>query len=48
MNELLVRTYLHRAALGTTEARESAAFFASRIDNPLVLRRVREAALLTA
>jgi DNA-binding SARP family transcriptional activator len=43
MNELLVRAYLHRAALGDAGARESAAMFAARIDNPAVLRGVREA-----
>ena len=42
MNELLVRAFLHRAALGDEDARESAAMFAARIDNPAVLRRVRE------
>jgi hypothetical protein len=40
MNELLVRAQLHRAALGMPGARESAAVFAARIDNPAVLRRV--------
>ena len=44
MNELLVRAQLHRAALGMPGARESAAVFAERIDNPAVLRRVRERA----
>jgi DNA-binding SARP family transcriptional activator len=39
MNELLVRAHLHRAALGMPGARESAAVFAERIDNPAVLRR---------
>jgi DNA-binding SARP family transcriptional activator len=43
MNELLVRAFLHRAALGSPDAHGSAAMFASRIDNPFVLRRVREA-----
>ncbi|CAN5259258.1 hypothetical protein BH23CHL9_BH23CHL9_15020 [soil metagenome] len=41
MNELLVRAQLHRAALGMPGARESAAVFAERIDNPAVLRRVK-------
>ncbi|MGH2401702.1 MAG: SARP family transcriptional regulator, partial [Candidatus Limnocylindria bacterium] len=40
MNELLVRAQLLRAALGMPGARESAAVFAARIDNPAVLRRV--------
>lgn len=42
MNELLVRAQLHRAALGMPGARDSAAVFAERIDNPAVLRRVEE------
>ncbi|HUH06565.1 MAG TPA: hypothetical protein VML96_02050, partial [Egibacteraceae bacterium] len=48
MNELLVRAQLHRAALGMAGARESAAVFAGRIDNPAVLRRVGESASLVA
>lgn len=48
MNELLVRAQLHRAALGMPGARESAAVFAERIDNPAVLRRVRETATVAA
>ena len=48
MNELLVRAYLHRAALGAPDARESAAMFAARIDNPIVLQRVREVAPVPA
>ncbi len=48
MNELLVRAQLHRAALGMPGTRESAAVFATRIDNPAVLRRVRESAPVTA
>ena len=40
MNEMLVRAQLHRAALGMPGARQSAAVFAARIDNPAVLRRV--------
>lgn len=40
MNELLVRAQLHRGALGLPGALESAAVFASRIDNPAVLRRL--------
>jgi len=40
MNELLVRAQLHRAALELPGARESAAVFAARIDNPAVLRGV--------
>ncbi|MGH2381390.1 MAG: SARP family transcriptional regulator, partial [Candidatus Limnocylindria bacterium] len=48
MNELLVRAQLHRAALGTPGARESAAVFATRIDNPAVLRRVGEAGRVAA
>lgn len=40
MNELLVRAQLHRAALGMLGARESAAVFAERIDNPAVLQRL--------
>lgn len=44
MNELLVRAFLHRAALGVRDARDSAALFAARIDNPAVLRRVRDVA----
>lgn len=43
MNELLVRAQLHRAALGMPGARESAAVFSERIDNPAVLRRVGDA-----
>jgi DNA-binding SARP family transcriptional activator len=48
MNELLVRAQLHRAALGMPGARESAAVFAARIDNPAVLRRVGQTAPVTA
>ena len=48
MNELLVRAQLHGAALGVPGARESAAVFAERIDNPAVLRRVAEAASVAA
>jgi DNA-binding SARP family transcriptional activator len=48
MNELLVRAQLHRAALGLAGARESAAVFAARIDNPAVLRRVEELAAVAA
>ncbi len=48
MNELLVRAQLHRAALGKDGARESAAVFAERIDNPAVLRRVEEMASFLA
>ncbi|MGH2386391.1 MAG: SARP family transcriptional regulator, partial [Candidatus Limnocylindria bacterium] len=48
MNELLVRAQLHRAALGMPGARESAAVFAARIDNPAVLRRVAETASVAA
>jgi len=48
MNELLVRAQLHRAALGMAGARESAAVFAARIDNPAVLRRVGETASVAA
>jgi hypothetical protein len=48
MNELLVRAFLHRAALGSPDAHGSAAMFASRIDNPAVLRRVRDAAPVPA
>jgi DNA-binding SARP family transcriptional activator len=48
MNELLVRAQLHRAALGMRGARESAAVFAERIDNPAVLWRVRQAPSLVA
>jgi hypothetical protein len=44
MNEFLVRAYLHRVSLGVAGARESAAMFAMRIDNPAVLRRVAAAA----
>lgn len=43
MNELLVRAQLHRAALGKPGARESAAVFAERVDNPAVLQWVRHA-----
>jgi hypothetical protein len=46
MNELLVRAHLHRATLGIPGARESAAVFSARIDNPAVLRRVEGAALV--
>lgn len=48
MHELLVRAQLHRAALGMAGARESAAVFAARIDNPAVLRRVTETAPVAA
>jgi DNA-binding SARP family transcriptional activator len=48
MNEMLVRAQLHRAALGMPGARESAAVFAARIDNPAVLRRVGETAPVAA
>ena len=48
MNELLVRAQLHRAALGMPGARESAAVFAERIDNPAVLRRVEMRSAVTA
>ena len=48
MNELLVRAQLHRAALGMPGARESAAVFAERIDNPAILRRVEEFASVAA
>ncbi len=48
MNELLVRAQLHRAALGLPGARESAAVFAARIDNPAVLHRVGETASVAA
>lgn len=48
MNELLVRAFLHRATLGSPDAHASAAMFASRIDNPAVLRRVRETSSVAA
>ena len=48
MNELLVRAQLHGAALGSPGARESAAVFAERIDNPAVLRRVGETSSVAA
>jgi tetratricopeptide (TPR) repeat protein len=48
MNELLVRAFLHRAALGTPGARESAAMFATSIDNPAVLQRLGENAPIAA
>jgi tetratricopeptide (TPR) repeat protein len=48
MNELLVRAQLHRAALGMPGAGESAAVFATRIDNPAVLRRVEQGASFAA
>lgn len=48
MHELLVRVQLHAAALGMPGARESAAVFAERIDNPAVLRRVGESASVVA
>jgi DNA-binding SARP family transcriptional activator len=48
MNELLVRAQLHRSALGMSGARESAAVFAERIDNPAVLRRVKDETVLPA
>jgi DNA-binding SARP family transcriptional activator len=48
MHELLVRAFLHRAALGSRDALESAAIFSASIDNPAVLRRVREAAPVAA
>jgi hypothetical protein len=48
MNELLVRAQLHRADLGMPGARESASFFAERIDNPAVLRRLGIGGAVTA
>ena len=48
MNEMLVRAQLHRAALGMPGARESAAVFAARIDNPAVLRRIAESTPVAA
>ena len=48
MNELLVRAQLHRADLGMPGARESAAVFAERIDNPALLRRVEIGSAVTA
>lgn len=40
MNELLVRSQLHRARLGDSRALDAASLFADRIDNPAVLRRL--------
>lgn len=37
MREMLVRSHLHRAALGDGAAMEAARLFASQIDNPLLL-----------
>jgi DNA-binding SARP family transcriptional activator len=48
MHELLVRAFLHRAALGSPDAHASAAMFAARIDNPAVLRRTGEPARVPA
>jgi len=48
MNEMLVRAHLHRAALNMPGARESAAVFAARIDNPAVLRRIGRTAPVAA
>ena len=48
MNEFLVRAQLHRAALGMPGARDSAAVFAERIDNPAVLRRIGESVRVPA
>lgn len=48
MNELLVRAHLHRAALGMSGASQAAADFASRIDNPAVLRRVQAVSAVPA
>jgi DNA-binding SARP family transcriptional activator len=42
MHELLVRAFLHRAALGSPDALDSAAIYTATIDNPAVLRRLRE------
>ncbi|HEX7172002.1 MAG TPA: BTAD domain-containing putative transcriptional regulator [Candidatus Limnocylindria bacterium] len=44
MNEMLVRAQLHRASLGMPGARQSAAVFATRIDNPAVLHRLEASA----
>lgn len=43
MQELLARAWLHRVAIGQPGALESAALFADRIDNPVVLDLVRQA-----
>lgn len=48
MDEFLVRAFLHRAAMGVPGARESAAMFVTRIDNPAVLRRVPDPAAVVA
>jgi tetratricopeptide (TPR) repeat protein len=44
MSELLVRAHLHRTALGDRAAAETASLFADRLDNPAVLRDIRDAA----
>jgi tetratricopeptide (TPR) repeat protein len=41
MNELLVRSQLHRARLGDSRGLEAARLFADRIDNPAVLGRLQ-------
>jgi DNA-binding SARP family transcriptional activator len=41
MNELLVRAQLHHARLGNPRALDAATLFADRIDNPVVLGKLR-------
>jgi DNA-binding SARP family transcriptional activator len=41
MNELLVRAQLHHARLGNPRALDAATLFADRIDNPVILGKVR-------
>ncbi len=48
MNEMLVRAYLHRAALGDPVGLESASLYRGRIDNPDVLRRLGVTATSTS
>jgi len=48
MNELLVCAQLHRAALGMPGTGESAAVFATRIDNPAVLRQLGDTTTVAA
>jgi hypothetical protein len=44
MSEMLVRAQLHRTALGDRNAAETASLFADRLDNPAVIRGIRDAA----
>jgi DNA-binding SARP family transcriptional activator/Tfp pilus assembly protein PilF len=44
MSEMLVRAHLHRANLGDPRSAEMAALFATRVDNPALLRLVADVA----